>query len=165
MLDALFTSCRKQHIVDQVVKTLGGFSIADRVCESTTHVVSGSHRRTLNILLGIARGCWILSFEWVCHFDMTGSYYMILCKIMMKCSTIFSFSLSWIDSLVFRAKAVDSRGTIWTFRPVSCGTGEYQYYSRSKRIHNMNTISIISHCKPSYIFLECTQSDILIPWF
>ncbi|XP_071377442.1 microcephalin-like [Centroberyx affinis] len=55
----------KQHTVAQVVKTLGGFSIVDRVCDSTTHVVSGGHRRTLNILLGIARGCWILSFEWI----------------------------------------------------------------------------------------------------
>ncbi|XP_049927314.1 microcephalin isoform X2 [Epinephelus moara] len=55
----------KQHTVAQVVTTLGGFSIVDRVCESTTHVLSGSDRRTLNILLGIARGCWILSFEWI----------------------------------------------------------------------------------------------------
>ncbi|XP_068579721.1 microcephalin isoform X2 [Cebidichthys violaceus] len=55
----------KQHTLAQVVTTLGGFSIVDRVCESTTHVVSGGHRRTLNILLGIARGCWILSFEWI----------------------------------------------------------------------------------------------------
>uniref|UniRef100_A0A096M632 Microcephalin 1 n=1 Tax=Poecilia formosa TaxID=48698 RepID=A0A096M632_POEFO len=55
----------KQQTVLQVVKALGGFSIIDRVCESTTHVVSGEHRRTLNILLGIARGCWILSFEWI----------------------------------------------------------------------------------------------------
>ncbi|XP_037127558.1 microcephalin isoform X2 [Syngnathus acus] len=55
----------KQNIVAQVVETLGGFSIADRVCQSTTHVISGEHRRTLNVLLGIARGCWILSFEWI----------------------------------------------------------------------------------------------------
>lgn len=55
----------KQSTVVQVIKTLGGFSVVDRVCASTTHVVSGSHRRTLNILLGIARGCWILSFEWI----------------------------------------------------------------------------------------------------
>ncbi|XP_057704740.1 microcephalin [Corythoichthys intestinalis] len=55
----------KQNTVVQVVKALGGFSIADQVCESTTHIVSGEHRRTLNILLGIARGCWILSFEWI----------------------------------------------------------------------------------------------------
>ncbi|XP_070772522.1 microcephalin [Enoplosus armatus] len=55
----------KQHTVGQVVKALGGFSIVDRVCESTTHVVSGGQRRTVNILLGIARGCWILSFEWI----------------------------------------------------------------------------------------------------
>ncbi|XP_055019015.1 microcephalin isoform X2 [Boleophthalmus pectinirostris] len=55
----------KQGTVVQVVKALGGFTLVDEVCASTTHVVSGSHRRTLNILLGIARGCWILSFEWI----------------------------------------------------------------------------------------------------
>ncbi|XP_061646430.1 microcephalin isoform X2 [Phyllopteryx taeniolatus] len=55
----------KQNTVVQVVNALGGFSIANRVCENTTHVVSGECRRTLNILLGIARGCWILSFEWI----------------------------------------------------------------------------------------------------
>uniref|UniRef100_A0A671NPD3 BRCT domain-containing protein n=1 Tax=Sinocyclocheilus anshuiensis TaxID=1608454 RepID=A0A671NPD3_9TELE len=55
----------KQEVVFQLVRNLGGFTVVDNVCESTTHVVSGSPRRTLNILLGIARGCWILSFEWV----------------------------------------------------------------------------------------------------
>ncbi|XP_066535357.1 microcephalin isoform X2 [Hoplias malabaricus] len=55
----------KQQTVFQVVNCLGGFTVVDTVCETTTHVVSGSPRRTLNILLGIARGCWILSFEWI----------------------------------------------------------------------------------------------------
>ncbi|KAL1263443.1 hypothetical protein QQF64_006182, partial [Cirrhinus molitorella] len=55
----------KQEIVFQLVRNLGGFTVVDNVCESTTHVVSGSPRRTLNVLLGIARGCWILSFEWI----------------------------------------------------------------------------------------------------
>ncbi|KAM9804185.1 microcephalin [Neosynchiropus ocellatus] len=55
----------KQQVVVQLVKALGGFLIVDGVCDSTTHVVSGSDRRTLNILLGIARGCWILSYEWI----------------------------------------------------------------------------------------------------
>lgn len=61
--------------MDELVKSLGGFLITDRVCESTTHVVSGGHRRTLNILLGIARGCWILSFEWVCSLYTLQSRY------------------------------------------------------------------------------------------
>nr|XP_055026443.1 microcephalin isoform X1 [Misgurnus anguillicaudatus] len=55
----------KQEVVFQLIRSLGGFAVVDEVCESTTHVVSGSPRRTLNILLGIARGCWILSFEWI----------------------------------------------------------------------------------------------------
>uniref|UniRef100_A0A2K6SSU0 Microcephalin n=1 Tax=Saimiri boliviensis boliviensis TaxID=39432 RepID=A0A2K6SSU0_SAIBB len=55
----------KQNVVIQVVDKLKGFSIVPEVCETTTHVLSGTPLRTLNVLLGIARGCWILSYDWV----------------------------------------------------------------------------------------------------
>ncbi|XP_073482750.1 microcephalin [Aquarana catesbeiana] len=58
-------STEKQNTVIQVVKTLGSFIFSDNVCESTSHVVCGSARRTLNVILGIARGCWILSYDWI----------------------------------------------------------------------------------------------------
>lgn len=56
---------REQNTVIQVVNKLGDFLFSDVVCETTSHVVTGSPRRTLNIMLGIARGCWIVSYEWV----------------------------------------------------------------------------------------------------
>ncbi|XP_045042441.2 microcephalin isoform X4 [Desmodus rotundus] len=55
----------KQSIVVQVVAKLKGFSVAREVCASTTHVLAGQALRTLNVLLGMAQGCWILSYEWV----------------------------------------------------------------------------------------------------
>ncbi|RMC17441.1 hypothetical protein DUI87_06023 [Hirundo rustica rustica] len=56
---------KKQNTVIQVVNKLGGFLFSNEVCETTSHVVTGSPRRTLNVLLGIARGCWIVSYEWM----------------------------------------------------------------------------------------------------
>ncbi|XP_042313367.1 microcephalin [Sceloporus undulatus] len=58
-------SPEKQNVVVQVVKKLGGFLISDEVCKSTSHVIAGSPRRTLNVLMGIAHGCWIICYEWV----------------------------------------------------------------------------------------------------
>lgn len=58
-------SDRKQSVVIQVVNKLKGFSLAPEVCETTTHVLAGRPLRTLNMLLGIARGCWVLAYEWV----------------------------------------------------------------------------------------------------
>ncbi|XP_062981140.1 microcephalin [Elgaria multicarinata webbii] len=55
----------KQNAVVQVVRKLGGFLFSDEVCETTSHVVAGTPRRTLNVLMGIARGCWIVCYEWV----------------------------------------------------------------------------------------------------
>ncbi|XP_064151012.1 microcephalin isoform X3 [Loxodonta africana] len=55
----------KQNVIVQVVNKLKGFSFSREVCETTTHVVAGKPLRTLNVLLGIARGCWILTYEWV----------------------------------------------------------------------------------------------------
>ncbi|XP_069741330.1 microcephalin isoform X3 [Narcine bancroftii] len=54
-----------QAIVIQIVKRLGGFLFSDSVCETTTHVIAGRPRRTLNVLFGIVQGCWILSFDWI----------------------------------------------------------------------------------------------------
>ncbi|NXJ91675.1 MCPH1 protein, partial [Corythaixoides concolor] len=58
-------SSEKQNTVIQVVNKLGDFLFSDDVCETTSHVVTGSPRRTLNVMLGIARGCWIVSYEWI----------------------------------------------------------------------------------------------------
>ncbi|NXL87953.1 MCPH1 protein, partial [Alectura lathami] len=58
-------SSEEQNTVIQVVNKIGGFLFSNDVCETTSHVVTGSPRRTLNVMLGIARGCWIVSYEWV----------------------------------------------------------------------------------------------------
>nr|XP_054771875.1 microcephalin-like isoform X2 [Lytechinus pictus] len=63
-----------QEIVMAVVKDLGRFSVTDTVCDTTTHVVMGENRRTLNVLSGIARGCWILSMNWVYRSIEAGSW-------------------------------------------------------------------------------------------
>ncbi|XP_055666328.1 microcephalin isoform X1 [Falco peregrinus] len=58
-------SSGEQNTVIQVVNKLGNFLFSDDVCETTSQVVTGSPRRTLNVMLGIACGCWIVSYEWV----------------------------------------------------------------------------------------------------
>lgn len=52
-------------MVASVVEKLGGFIIEAHVSEKTTHVVTQGPRRTVNLLKGIARGCWIVLQEWV----------------------------------------------------------------------------------------------------
>ncbi|XP_020614776.1 microcephalin-like [Orbicella faveolata] len=55
----------EQDIVLSVVRKLGGFFIEDRVSSSTSHVIAGSPRRTLNVLMAIAQGCWLVSPMWM----------------------------------------------------------------------------------------------------
>lgn len=50
-----------------MVRKLGGFRFSNEVCKNTSHVVAGSPRRTLNVLMGIAQGCWIVCYEWVSY--------------------------------------------------------------------------------------------------
>ncbi|KAL4236314.1 BRCA1 associated RING domain 1 [Mactra antiquata] len=57
-------SC-EQDVVISVVKKLGGFVIAENVNETTTHVICGEPRRTLNVIRCMARGAWLLSKDWV----------------------------------------------------------------------------------------------------
>lgn len=55
----------EQDIVLSVVRKLGGFFIEDRVSSSTSHVIAGSPRRTLNVLMAIAQGSWLVSPMWM----------------------------------------------------------------------------------------------------
>ena len=39
--------------------------MAFQVRPTTTHVISGEERRTLNMLKAIIRGCWVVSKSWL----------------------------------------------------------------------------------------------------
>nr|CAD7392647.1 unnamed protein product [Timema cristinae] len=63
----VFTGFHKKDIetMAAVVIKLGGFELEAKVSSRTSHVVSDGPKRTLNMLRGIARGCWILTQEWI----------------------------------------------------------------------------------------------------
>ncbi|XP_043276285.1 uncharacterized protein [Venturia canescens] len=51
-------------LVKSVIKELGGAEINSTVNSRTTHVVS-TGVRTINLLRGIIRGCWLVNLDWV----------------------------------------------------------------------------------------------------
>ncbi|XP_047346302.1 uncharacterized protein PF3D7_1120600 isoform X1 [Vespa velutina] len=53
-----------KNLIKSIVKTLGMARIESNVTRRTTHVVS-TGVRTLNLLHGIIRGCWLVKLEWV----------------------------------------------------------------------------------------------------
>ncbi|XP_054275600.1 uncharacterized protein LOC128994826 [Macrosteles quadrilineatus] len=56
-----------EAVVKSIVAQLGTFAVEAAVSERTTHVVTPSPRRTINLLKAIARGCWVLNVQWVYH--------------------------------------------------------------------------------------------------
>ncbi|XP_062506263.1 uncharacterized protein LOC134182839 [Corticium candelabrum] len=67
-------SSKDRELVVSVAQELGGFTVDSCVSESTTHVVFTQPRRTLNVLMGIARGCWLVSIDWVYKSVETGCW-------------------------------------------------------------------------------------------
>lgn len=61
---ALFYVRRDRSLVKNIVKSLGKAEVEMNVSKRTTHVVS-SGVRTVNLLRGIIRGCWLINLEWV----------------------------------------------------------------------------------------------------
>lgn len=51
-------------LVKSIIKELGSAEINPTVTRRTTHVVS-TGVRTINLLRGIIRGCWMVSLDWV----------------------------------------------------------------------------------------------------
>ena len=67
------------------LENVGGFKMADRVEDARTVVVSGSARRTMKMLFGIALGCWIVSLDWVCcYLCEMDSELLFVCRYHLK---------------------------------------------------------------------------------
>lgn len=52
-------------MIYSIADKLGGFDFSNVVRDDTSHVICGANRRTINVLAGTAKGCWILSVDWV----------------------------------------------------------------------------------------------------
>ncbi|XP_023216979.1 microcephalin-like isoform X2 [Centruroides sculpturatus] len=65
---------RDQETLIPIAKSLGGFCIIPQVNDTTTHVICADNRRTLNVLFGIVRGCWLLSSDWVFESMESGNW-------------------------------------------------------------------------------------------
>ena len=66
--ELVLTACpaEDQHMANEIVKVLPGKAkVALQVRPSTTHVISGDEKRTLNMLKAIIRGCWVVSKSWL----------------------------------------------------------------------------------------------------
>ena len=57
-------SASMRDIISAAAQHLGGFTVSAEVDARTTHVISGSDRRTMSVLQGAAKGAWLLSPEW-----------------------------------------------------------------------------------------------------
>lgn len=58
---------RSLATVEKAVDEMKGFKIIDVVNDTTTHVVCGDPRRTLNVMRGVVRGVKIISLNWVSY--------------------------------------------------------------------------------------------------
>ena len=58
----------EQDIVISTIRQLSGYVVIDSVNSTTTHVICGEQRRTLNVLYAIAYGCWLMPLQWVINY-------------------------------------------------------------------------------------------------
>jgi len=72
----VFTCCLKSMMTEltTMVNSLGGFIVERKVSSTTTHVVTCGERRTMNLLKGILRGCWVVDVQWVRQCSEAGKW-------------------------------------------------------------------------------------------
>ncbi|KAG1666671.1 Microcephalin [Nymphon striatum] len=58
------------RILQEAMKKLGGGILKRKDSDRATHVVCGDDLVSYNVVKGIISGCWIMSFEWVGHFNL-----------------------------------------------------------------------------------------------
>ncbi|KAI9577834.1 uncharacterized protein LOC119641320 [Glossina fuscipes] len=70
------TNMRKSevNVIRETVSQLGGFILGDMVNDDTTHLITYESRRTLNLLRAMARGLWIVEYNWIVESSKVGRW-------------------------------------------------------------------------------------------
>ena len=79
--NAFFPFGRDVDLVADAIERLGGFVLEPQVTRTTSHVICGDEKRTVNLLRGIAYGCWILNYEWVRSNDSISIGFSVFLKL------------------------------------------------------------------------------------
>ncbi|XP_030746486.1 microcephalin [Sitophilus oryzae] len=71
--------CTKLHraevqVFTEAVKKLGRFTVENVVGNNTSHLVAGEAKRTLNMMKAVARGCWVLNYDWILQSLKSGKW-------------------------------------------------------------------------------------------
>lgn len=69
-------------MVEEAIEQMKRFKLTNIVNDTTTHVICGDPRRTLNVMRGVVRGVKIVTLNWVC-------LCILLLKPCMKQNSIF----------------------------------------------------------------------------
>ncbi|EDW01520.1 GH20404 [Drosophila grimshawi] len=62
------------QVIQKAIRKLRGVRLDPTVTKRTTHLVSLEPRRTLNLLRGLIRGVWIVSYEWILESMQAGKW-------------------------------------------------------------------------------------------
>ncbi|KAK4002058.1 microcephalin [Daphnia magna] len=61
-------------IVEKAIEQMKRFKLIDTVDDTTTHVICGDSRRTLNVMRGVVRGAKIVTFNWITDSMASGKF-------------------------------------------------------------------------------------------
>uniref|UniRef100_A0A1I8PTK2 BRCT domain-containing protein n=1 Tax=Stomoxys calcitrans TaxID=35570 RepID=A0A1I8PTK2_STOCA len=72
----VYTNMHKEQtdVIREVVDKLSVFSLEQTVTGNTTHLVTLEARRTMNLLRAIARGLWIVDYNWILDSQKAGEW-------------------------------------------------------------------------------------------
>lgn len=69
-----FLTTSEQNGIDVAGEALSRWKLEDKVTSRTTHVINSGPKRTLNMIKGMARGCWLVDQKWMLDSSKAGDW-------------------------------------------------------------------------------------------
>ncbi|KAK3929107.1 Microcephalin [Frankliniella fusca] len=69
-----FLTASEQNGIDIAGESLCGWRLENKVTSRTTHVINSGPKRTLNMLKGMVRGCWLVDQKWMLDSAKAGEW-------------------------------------------------------------------------------------------
>lgn len=147
-------------MVEGAVEALRGFKMVDVVNDTTTHIICGDARRTMNVMHGVVRGLKLVTFQWVRRSDL--GLKSSICYMMFSQVTDSTAAGLWLDEDKYPVERFSAAATLYRQKKIRLFEDYPSIYVSSKSLIPSRDLTSLIRCAGGHVTTVSKTASVVV---